>query len=42
MLITEFYVVGIHSNIVYIKIEEHKCNHTKIIRKHFGGIILYN
>ena len=33
MLIIEFYIVGIHSDIVHIKIEEHKCNPTKIIGK---------
>ena len=33
MLNIEFYIVGIHSDIVHIKIEEHKCNPTKIIGK---------
>ena len=46
MLIIEFYVVAILSDIVHIKIEEHKCNPTKIIGKKFEGIIwngqLYN
>ena len=39
MLIIEFYVVGIPSDIVHIKIEDHKCNPTKIIGKTFEGII---
>ena len=46
MLIIEFYVVGIPSDIVHIKIEEHKHNPTKITGKKFEGIIwnsqLYN
>ena len=36
MLIIEFYVIRIPS--IYIKIEEHKCNPTKIIGKKFEGI----
>ena len=39
MLIIEFYVVGIPSDIVHIKIEEHKHNPTKITGKKFEGII---
>ena len=44
MLIIEFYVIRIPS--IYIEIEEHKCNPTKIIGKKLEGIIwngqLYN
>ena len=37
MLNIEFYVIKIPS--IYIEIEEHKCNLTKIIGKKFEGIV---